>query len=239
MEEPLHMPSNMPSQSDLLLQPRSSREIVDLLLSHVYVDLSDRRFEVVWGGTSAFADIAWTTTSQTARIRLNREIRSWPEPAVIGLLAHELSHPAQKQSRTTERSTDSDVVNRGLGVYLAVERLVADQYEDTRFRRGDDMYLGYRTVRSILMRQEKKELDELLRRLNLAPKRSLPRAILTHDMVLRLGTDSSVLTIEGRRIKGPSVSPRANIKLVVRNRHVLVYADETLVSRLDAEEFGL
>ncbi|MHA2424783.1 MAG: hypothetical protein ACXAEF_08350 [Candidatus Thorarchaeota archaeon] len=142
------------------------QQYIDALVKNAYEDLSHKEIKAKWGRTSAFATVTMNKTGPI-KIQCNRITREWPEPALIGLLSHELSHIIIGDIRDSERLTDIDVIERGLGVYLAVERIIADKYADHVVTRGRDRYLGYGTIREDLTSHEIKQLDKLLSDLGL------------------------------------------------------------------------
>ena len=100
-------------------------------------------------------------------IRCNRAVRNWPEPALNGLLSHELSHLALGSKMHTELQADKDVIARGLGHYLAVERAFTNKHSDHVLREGEDRYLGYTFIRKLLKYQEVQQLDTLMSNIEL------------------------------------------------------------------------
>lgn len=105
----------------------------------------------------------------------------WPDPAIIGLLAHELSHPVVGDTQQAEYRTDCDVLERGLAVYLAFERAYIGRYHDDRLNH-EDRYLGFLSIREKISTRECGWLDRLLGDFGLVPSRR-PRIYEIHDVV--------------------------------------------------------
>ena len=151
-------------------------------------------------------------------------------------MSHELSHPAQKGGGLSELKTDNDTITRGLGPYLAVERLFTGKYEDHVVQRGKDRYLGYRTIRAQLTHLECQQLDELLSEIGLVPTKQPSPVTLSHDVVMFDRSSKTTLTIEGHQFILPRGIQNPDIKLVERNLVTYVYADEILVGEYTEEE---
>jgi len=212
---------------------RSPEELAHTLRTGVYTEVPD--VEVVVGGVrNAYANVIWGSGKQTILVRCNKIVVGWPEPALIGLLAHELSHPALGKDGLSEGRTDADVIARGLGAYLAVERAMVGQYEDMHLKK--DRYLGYRSIRPLLTPSEVKDLDRLMSELELAPKLKRRPAVMFHDIVVGSSDGHQVLAIAGRMISHPALREEADIKIVLREGRTLIYADEVLVADLDESD---
>ncbi|NWF96478.1 MAG: hypothetical protein HXY34_10100 [Candidatus Thorarchaeota archaeon] len=166
---------------------RSATQLLSQLRDLAYADLRNWQLNLGWGRLNAFAHVSWT--DEILRLKLNVIVKRWPEPALVGLLAHELSHPAAGPDGVHERTTDIDVVRRGVGAYLAFERAFVRRYEDQLVGRGD-YYLGYRRLRSLLLPDETEDLDMLLRHFRLIPRRVRLVARLHHDSIGTLETNT-------------------------------------------------
>ena len=83
-------------------------------------------------------------------------------PALYGLLSHELSHIALGVNLHSEFQADRDVIERGLGPYLAIERLFTNKHSDYILREGEDKYLGFISIRKLLSPDEVHQLDTLI-----------------------------------------------------------------------------
>jgi hypothetical protein len=142
-------------------------QVVKRLLAYSYRELQDYKIDIMLGRTRAYAEVHWNQQDKSAEIRINKAIKKWRDPELIGLLSHEMSHIVQPES--TEESTDFDVIKRGLGVYLAIERLAAGKYNDHILRKPKDRYLGYSTIRHTLRIEERRDLDCLLSKLSIIP----------------------------------------------------------------------
>jgi len=135
--------------------------VIFTLLSKEYADIKDRTVHIVWTRTGANASIIWSK-DKVDTIRCSIVIQEWPEPAIIGLLSHELSHIALGADLHSEVQADEDVINRKLGHYLAIERAYTKKFFDHILREGEDKYLGYTSIRKRLKSKEVRKLDKLL-----------------------------------------------------------------------------
>ncbi|MFW9983073.1 MAG: hypothetical protein ACFFE3_14310, partial [Candidatus Thorarchaeota archaeon] len=156
---------------------------------------------------------------------------------ITGLLSHELSHPAQSGSGLKELETDLDTISRGLGSYLAVERLFAGKYEDHIISRGKDRYLGYRSIRTRLTKLEIQNLDILMSKLQLKPIPSTKHTRPTHDFVLFKSNRGTVISIDGIQFEIPDEIINPDIKMVLKEGKVSVYVDEILVGQYEDDTF--
>ncbi|MHA1930617.1 MAG: hypothetical protein ACTSV2_18765 [Candidatus Thorarchaeota archaeon] len=146
-----------------------SRKLEDniyTLMKRAYADIIDRTVKIVWGSTETNAVII-RSQNKSDTIRCNRAIRDWPESAIIGLLSHELSHISLRSELHTELQTDKDVIARGVGHYLAIERAFTNKISDHVLREGEDRYLGYASIRKLLKFQEVQQLDRLMSELEM------------------------------------------------------------------------
>ncbi len=134
---------------------------VQILVENAYNELNNQVIQAQWKRIRDFATVSLNQEGHIV-IRCNNITKDWPEPALIGLLSHELSHYSMGSQSDSETSTDFDVIRRGLGTYLALERVIADKYSDHVVSRGKDRYLGYSTIRAHLSIREIKQLDRLL-----------------------------------------------------------------------------
>jgi hypothetical protein len=131
------------------------------LMSNEYTDIKDRTVHILWAREGANAVIVWSK-DKTDTIRCNIAVAEWPEPAILGLLSHELSHISLGTDIHDELQADEDVIARGLGHYLAIERAFTNKYSDHVLRGGKDRYLGYTTIRKRLKSRKIKQLDKLI-----------------------------------------------------------------------------
>ncbi len=150
-----------------LLQDKPLQEYIDTIVYHAYPDLSGCRIQGVWKRISAFAQVS--LSSSFFEVQCQHSVRNWPEPALLGLLAHELSHIALRDTEPDEENADMDTISRGLGPYLAVERIYVGKYLDHIVKKGKDRYVGYNKIRDSLNAHEITQLDLLLQRLGLTP----------------------------------------------------------------------
>ncbi|MHA2143318.1 MAG: hypothetical protein ACXADF_17710 [Candidatus Thorarchaeota archaeon] len=136
-------------------------DIIFRLLKDEYADIKGRTVHIIWDQRGANAAIVWSQ-NKTDVIRCNRAVAKWPEPAIIGLLSHELSHIALGSDLHSEYQTDEDVIKRGLGHYLAIERAVTKKFTDHILKDGKDRYLAYSSIRNRLKSHQLEQLDRLI-----------------------------------------------------------------------------
>jgi hypothetical protein len=208
-------------------------EVIDLsalltpLVDVAYPELSENHITIGWGRISSFATISWNQKLEDIRIKCSHETKKWHEAPLIGLLAHELSHPVHKGRSESEESTDLDVIERGLGTYLGVERLFTGKYEDHIIRKGRDRYLGYRSIRNQLSETELKHLDILLKQLRLIPHQMIARSPRQHDIIIVNSSTNTIIEINGYRFELPFID-NPNVKIVESesSTHVLVNGED-------------
>ena len=203
--------------------------IAEYLISIAYPELKQSRMTVSWGKISSYAQIQWTEYKETITLKMNKSVKKWHNASITGLIAHELSHPAQNNSGLNEQNTDTDAIERGFGPYLAIERLYAGKYDDHIIQRGKDRYLGYRTIRQQLTHLEKQQLDLSLSKIGLIPQKMATSALQSHDVILHTTHNTMMITIEGHEFILPEHIKNPDIKLLVRDRITQVYANEILV----------
>jgi hypothetical protein len=166
-------------------------------------------------------------------ISVNNTVKTWHESGIMGLISHELSHPAQRGTGLNELKTDKDVIFRGLGPYLAVERLFARKYEDHQIWHGKDKYLGYRSIRAQLTNLENNQLDALLSELGFVPIITPSPILMNHDIAMFDKESKTTLTIEGHQFVLPQGVQNPDIKLIERNYITYVYADDILLGQFN------
>lgn len=188
-----------------------------------------------WGKTSCFAQIRWDDAKEQISIRFNKSAKTWHEAGIIGLVSHELSHPAQKGSGLSEFKTDEDAISRGFGPYLAIERLYTGKFEDHLIHRGKDRYLGYRSIRAQLSQLECQQLDVLLSKIGLIPAKPSSPITLSHDVTIVDKKTRTTLTVEGHTFLIPENIRDPDIKLVERDLVTYVYADNILLGEFQEE----
>lgn len=202
-------------------------ELVHRLVEIAYPELIQSNIKIQWGRTSSFATISWSQDSKDIRIRCSNETKQWHEAALTGLLAHELSHPAQGKTNQSERGTDLDAVERGFGPYLGVERLFAGKYEDHIVRKGKDRYLGYRSIRKLLDENELIHLDALLTQLKLVPSRKTERRTEHHhDTVIIHSANKTTIQIDGHEFEIALRKEDPEVRTVVRKNTTFVIVDD-------------
>ncbi len=209
------------------------------LVRLAYPELRKSSITVTWGRTSSFAQIWWDKSSDKISIRVNRDVKLWHDAAVTGLISHELSHPTLKDGGMRELQTDRDVLSRGLGLYLAIERLFAGKYDDHIICSGRDRYLGYESIRLKLTNLETQQLDTLLFKIGLIPTRPSDQSKISHDIMILDNEYRTSMIVEGHQIILPQDMSNADIKLVERDGTMYVYANEILVANLPINEEGL
>jgi hypothetical protein len=145
-------------------------------------------------------------------------------------LVHELSHPAQKKKKQSERSTDLDAVERGFGPFLGVERLFTGKYEDHIIKKGKDRYLGYRSIRQLLTEPEIIHLDALLLQLRLIPSTKMEKSRMCHDVVIMHTPTNTTIRIDGHDFK--LLSRKENPKITFRQKGQFIHVN------VDDEDVG-
>ena len=213
------------------------KSLTKILVSVAYPELQKNDIITSWGQISSYGQVRWSADDNTIQIRVNKDIGTWHQAGIIGLLSHELSHPSQKGSGLKEHKTDEDVISRGLGLYLAVERLIAGKYEDHIIQRGKDRYLGYRSVRNLLTPIEIKSLDLLMSNLKLKPARTSHRNSFSHDSIVYEKDGISTIAIDGVTFVIPQGLIDPDIKIVHRDGIVSVYADEKIIGQYEEFEY--
>lgn len=200
-------------------------------MSYAYTDIEDKNVNVDWGRTQAYAVVIWNQ-GKPVSIRCNKAIRSWTEPALLGLLSHELSHIALGENSHSEHQTDEDVIIRGLGPYLAIERIFTNKYSDHIIRKGRDRYLGYDSIRSLLTRHEGNQLDALMSDIGILPKK-MQKDFLLHDYAIHQTENSSHIIIDGHSYSLDEKQSMKDIKFVVRDSSVQVLLDEQIIGEYE------
>jgi DNA-binding transcriptional ArsR family regulator len=210
-------------------------ELSKIAQKHVEISYPELRYSQVhasYGRTSAFASVTWEPRLESVTALCNPAVKEWHDAAITGLLAHEFSHPAQPGDGGSEEETDLDVIGRGLGIYLAVERILAGKYEDHHIRRGRDRYLGYRTIRRHLFSVETAQLDGLLREMKLIPTRYRGTWLAAHDVTRIDRRNKSYLTIDGAEIVVKRLSPSSVIDVLLKDGGRVVLIDNVECARL-------
>lgn len=202
-------------------------DLVIRLVNHAYQNLKGRDIRTFLAKLNSYAEVRWQDEKSPIIIKCDTSVTSWHDAALTGLLAHELSHPAQRFHSISEYQTDTDVIERGLGVYLAFERVTTGRYNDIPVNKGRDRYLGYESIRSRMSDRERKQLDKLMEQRMLKPCR--PK--LAYDSVIV----ENYLSIGGHIFEGVNISPEADIKFIIRDSRTYIYADDTLIGQLDEE----
>lgn len=201
-------------------------QLVNRLVETAYPELNPSNIIIDWGRTSSFATVSWTNDFKDIRIRCSSETKRWHEAGLTGLLAHELSHPAQMKKKQSEKSTDLDAVERGFGPFLGVERLFAGKYEDHIIKRGKDRYLGYRSIRQLLTESETIHLDALLLQLRLIPSKKMERPRKYHDIVIMHTSTSTTIRIDGNDFELLSRKENPIITFRQKGKYIHVIVDD-------------
>ncbi len=175
-----------------------AREVLENLLRYAFDGQHAQLRMMRTKGT--LASVAWKPREEDPdiRVRISRVVLGWPEPALIGLLGHELCHPiAGVDDPQPEHNADVECVERGLGAYLALERAYTGRYHDQRPRgRGRDRYLGYASIRAMLDGRDINSLDRLLRDSGVVPH--LAAAHPAQETVVTVTTIDGQVIIEDR-----------------------------------------
>ena len=210
--------------------------LVKTLISTAYPELKKSDVQLSWGRASAYAQITWDDAKDQITILLNKSVKTWHETGIIGLISHELSHPAQKGAGLSELKTDKDAISRGFGPYLAIERVYTGKFEDHIICRGKDRYLGYRSVREQLTRLECRQLDEVLSMIGLIPARPASPITMSHDIAIVEKKTRITMMIEGHRFLLPENISDPDIKLIERDLITYVYADDILLGEIHEDD---
>lgn len=205
--------------------------LIDRLVQHAYRDIDRYTIDLLLGETSAFAEVSWKSHKTVVNLRLNRLVTAWHEAPITGLLAHELSHVSADITGFSEEETDLDVIERGLGIYLATERILTGKYSDHVMDRGRDRYLGYSTIRAILSDSEIVSLDRLLSDFAIVPKDNRPNATV-HDIAIMCTDISRIIQVDGRRLVIENIDRDSDIRIVVRESSTDIFIDDILLESL-------
>ena len=200
-------------------------EYIKLLVENAYREIGHREIKAEWGRLRSFA-IVTMNQEGPVMIKCNSVARAWPEPALFGLLSHELSHVIVGDVPDTEKRTDLDVIERGLGVYLAVERVILDKYSDHIIGNGKDRYLGYNSIRSLLASHQIQQLDLLMSDLGMIPSST---DILLHDFAVLHDKDTSRVLIDGHSINIDEVDLMDDIKIIIGHETVQILLNESVI----------
>jgi hypothetical protein len=206
--------------------------LVKTLISTAYPELQKSNVLLSWGRTSAYAQIAWDDVRDQISIQFNKNVETWHETGIIGLISHELSHPAQKGAGLSELKTDKDVITRGFGPYLAIERVYTGKFEDHIIHSGKDRYLGYRSIREQLTKLESQQLDKVLSMIGLIPTKPPSTITMSHDIAIVEKKTKTTVVIEGHRFLLPENISEPDIKLIERDLIIYVYADDILLGEI-------
>jgi len=210
-----------------MIEMKNLSSLVTRLVEVAYPELDRNQIAIGWKRIASFATISWNQGLNDIKIKCSNETKKWHESALIGLLAHELSHPAQKVKSQSEQSTDLDVIERGLGLYLGVERLFAGKYEDYIIQKGKDRYLGYRSIRSHLTDTELKYLDILLTQLRIVPSMMINKSTRHHDIVIMHSSTNTIINIDGNKLELPLLdNPDIRVLKKGQSFHIFVNGED-------------
>ncbi|MHA1654368.1 MAG: hypothetical protein ACTSYX_11955 [Candidatus Thorarchaeota archaeon] len=207
-----------------------SRALVRSLRRWAYPDLQSWNIEVGTRMMSALAEVYWSSTG-TAKIMLSKAVAGWPEPALIGLISHEISHISTRGEHPAELNADTDATQRGLGVYVAFERAFIGRFRDQSIRGKQDRYLGYVSLRKRLSAAELSALDQLLGDHSLVPDRRAASSV-PHDIAVSRSAGRASVLVEGRHIDLGRVPESSDIKIVTRDGVTQILVDEIVVTTL-------
>lgn len=207
--------------------------LVQQLVAEAFKELDDYDIDVHWGRTSYIAAINWVPEDRSIRITCNKQTKNWHEAALIGLLSHELSHAAQRTPKSLEKRTDIDVIERGLGPYLALERALTGRYEDHNIGNGKDKYLGYRTIRGYLTEEESNHLDALLAEIRLVAGARFPLKTKHHELNISTKNGMSVISIDGHIFQAGAKVKESEVSIVRSGGSVYVYIKGNLIGEFD------
>ncbi|PNX51305.1 MAG: hypothetical protein BV458_11700 [Thermoplasmata archaeon M9B2D] len=197
--------------------------LIQQLIDVAYPELDMSKIVSRWRRMSCFASVSWNPDRERITVTCNHKTKRWHEAALLGLLSHELSHPVKDANNRIEKSTDLDVIRRGLGPYLAVERAMTGKYEDYVISHGKDMYLGYRSIRSHLNEEELVQLDALLAEMRLVPKMKKDHLLPLHDLSILKTNGKSEIFIDGHLFSVEGNIDDSQVEIVIRNGISHVY----------------
>ncbi len=208
-------------------------DLVSLLVDKVYPEFKKSNISIDWDNINCFATIYWDSNLANVKIKCNRKIKTWHEASLLGLLSHELSHAVQKQSQNSEMASDLEVINRGMGVYLAVERIVAGKYDDYVIKRGKDKYLGYTSIRKRLLEKELEQLDMLLIEMKLIPRKTTTHIVEHHDMHVIRKKDSTFIHVDGYKFTIKEDVKDCDVRIVDKLGLTEIYVGRDLIGQID------
>lgn len=197
--------------------------LIQQLIDVAYPELDGSKIISRWRKMTCFASVCWSPDREKITVTCNHETKKWHEAAMLGLLSHELSHPIGGAIDRAECSTDIDVIERGLGPYLAVERAMTGKYEDYIISHGKDMYLGYRSIRSHLNEEELVQLDALLVEMRLIPQTKKDQQLIHHDLAILKTNGTSEISIDGHIFSVEGEIDDAQIKIITKGSISHVY----------------
>lgn len=155
-------------KNSLLPQEKTLQQYIDNIVDIAYPELRLLRIRGIWKRINALAQVT-LSRGISFEILCSIKIKPWPEPALYGLLGHELSHIVLRNQANAEQNADLDVIARGMGPYLAVERIFASKYLDHVLQSRQDRYIGYNQIRKLLTHHELVQLNMLVEELGLTP----------------------------------------------------------------------
>jgi hypothetical protein len=198
-------------------------DLVQQIVIEAYPELKDRSINAKWGRTASFAVVTWTSSEKNIGITCHQKTKKWHEAALIGLLAHELSHPVKHRIINSEEAIDLDVIERGLGPFLAVERAVTGKYEDYRIHSGRDRYLGYRTIRTYLTDEELKQLEFLLEEMRLVPMAKDRPQLEIHELSILNSGNRTEIIADGHAFLVDFEVVKREIKAIAKGGQVCIF----------------
>ncbi|MFW9956440.1 MAG: hypothetical protein ACFFCT_00095 [Candidatus Odinarchaeota archaeon] len=208
--------------------------LIQQLVDVAYPELKGIDIISRWGRISCFATVSWISNKKNITITCNNQTKKWHEAALIGLLSHELSHLTQMASGRVENKTDIDAIRRGLGIYLAIERIMTGKYEDYTICHGNDMYLGYRSVRSYLNEEELMHLDALLQEMRLIPQSNKSLKLPYHDLIITKTDRMTEFTIDGHKFVIEGEIKESQVEIITRDGISYVYLHGQEIGKYEA-----
>ncbi len=200
------------------------------IIHYSFPELAGQSYSISWKKIPSFAHVI-IGQDGSFQIQCDNVTRSWAEPAMIGLLAHELCHVSLRNKRSGECETDECVIARGLGPYLAVERIYAGKYNDHIVQSGSDRYIGYSTIRKKLEKFELTQLDKLLSDLKLIPSET-KKINRVHDSSLQQKGHLGSIIVDGIHYTTGEIPVSADVSIVLREEVIEIYVDDRLFQTL-------
>ncbi|MHA2379019.1 MAG: hypothetical protein ACXADO_10670 [Candidatus Thorarchaeota archaeon] len=77
--------------------PPYLQNITKRLVLHAYPEMSNNEIAIGYGRISSYANVRWVRSGEV-QVICSVSSRRWPEPALLGLISHELNHRVQTRN---------------------------------------------------------------------------------------------------------------------------------------------